>query len=647
MIVAAALLACLWLAPDELSDLLARLRHDNPAEAAKVEALAAQDPTSALRFLRERYGAGDPAPKGKTPAPAPGGKPPVPAASAVLPARRERFTRLATVGVGEFEVDLCRREDGAFGLGTIRLRGRAIRRDDFLVTWAIAGRVPAFAGRDGPTITLREPDARLTLAHEALASAGTTFATLVLRFEAKTGPIVETASWEPGGTTRGATYFDGYRGWHAPPAFVAADAVPETNPKLRPSLLHGTGFQFIHGPGGGLATFHACPGDRLVNASRGEALEHVTTFEGPTTIERRVCIALAAGSRIDLWTRALEVAQSTIGAALGVPARAREAICWWPTFARSGFRQVAAACAEATVADGFTAVLLDNVFDNVEFHGGGKNLNTWGYDVCEGYGGDAGLAVLVAACRARRLAVHAWIPTGHLSADAPMWQAHPDWLLRDARGEPWKSPSGGVAGDCASGFGAHFVERVGGLVRRHGLAGCWFDTHLPWAGHRAAAVAEAYQDIQRAGARDLWVEGDASSLAGYATLTPDGDGWVLPEDPDLFHGASLVGIPDARTALARFRRYAASGVWLVVPWDLMHSPKVTGPEVETARAEIRAVVREYVAHRDLMVHRFVHPDGSGYTWTNDRDTRRCVWLLQDAPLPDGRAGRAGGVYVVP
>jgi hypothetical protein len=46
------------------------------------------------------------------------------------------------------------------------------------------------------------------------------------------------------------------------------------------------------------------------------------------------------------------------------------------------------------------------------------------------------------------------------------------------------------------------------------------------------------------------------------------------------------------------------------------------------------------------VHRFVHANGSGYTWTNDRDRAKVVWLLKDATLPDGRSGEAGRVYVI-
>ena len=45
-----------------------------------------------------------------------------------------------------------------------------------------------------------------------------------------------------------------------------------------------------------------------------------------------------------------------------------------------------------------------------------------------------------------------------------------------------------------------------------------------------------------------------------------------------------------------------------------------------------------------MVHRFAHADGSGCTWTNNRDRDRVVWLLKDAPLPDGRRGDVGQVY---
>jgi len=72
--------------------------------------------------------------------------------------------------------------------------------------------------------------------------------------------------------------------------------------------------------------------------------------------------------------------------------------------------------------------------------------------------------------------------------------------------------------------------------------------------------------------------------------------------------------------------------------------ELTGDDVEAARRETREVVRDYAKVRHRMVHRFVHDDG--YTWTNDRDKAKVVWLMRDAKLPDGRAGKAGGVYVI-
>ena len=47
-----------------------------------------------------------------------------------------------------------------------------------------------------------------------------------------------------------------------------------------------------------------------------------------------------------------------------------------------------------------------------------------------------------------------------------------------------------------------------------------------------------------------------------------------------------------------------------------------------------------------MIHRFVHADGSGYTWTNARDKTKVVWLLKDGQLPYERKGEAGQVYLI-
>ncbi len=54
--------------------------------------------------------------------------------AAALPGRTGGFTRIETLPVGEFSVDLCRREDGAFGLGEIRRGTLPLRRADSLIT---------------------------------------------------------------------------------------------------------------------------------------------------------------------------------------------------------------------------------------------------------------------------------------------------------------------------------------------------------------------------------------------------------------------------------------------------------------------------------------------------------------------------------
>lgn len=138
----------------------------------------------------------------------------------------------------------------------------------------MTGKFPAFERRNGLTIVLRNPAATLTFTPETRECAGATFVGFHIQFKAERGPIIETASWELGGTARGLSYFDGYRGWHAPPQWMRADAVPATNPKLMPSLLQGTGFQFEHGPAGALDTgFHDYFRDRVIDVVRRFGLD--------------------------------------------------------------------------------------------------------------------------------------------------------------------------------------------------------------------------------------------------------------------------------------------------------------------------------------------------------------------------------------
>jgi hypothetical protein len=642
---------------DDFHTLLDRLRRESPGEYKKVLELPQK---TAEEFLRERYGklAGKGPPVEKRAAEKGAAKAAEKSASPgakLLPARRERFVVLERLPVGEFTVDLCTRDDGAFGLGEVRRGETLIRRGDFLLTWKVGTEFPSFQARKGTEVTLRGPKSTVSFFPEQRISAGTVFEGFRIRFETEAGrgPIVETSSWELGGSTRDLTYFDGYRGWHAPPAWLEAAAVPETNPKLTPSLLHGTGFQLEHGPEGALVVFHTGEGDRLQNASRGEALEFVTTFDGPPAFDRYV-FTLAGLSRINLWSRAFEVAQAEMRRAFALQEPAREIVCVWPPFGRKGFRAMAEDHAALTARQGFTAVYIDVLWDNIEFHGGKKNMNVWDYSVCQGYGGEEGLRALVDECRKHGLRVIAWAPAGHLNAAAPVWKEHPEWVLKSSRGDKALNPSGLFQGDLSTGFAEYFRGRFLGVIREFGLDGLWMDSHLAYAqqyqssGH-GAKLAAIYRDFAQAGAKVLIAEGDASALAAYGVGIGSEweESWGKFPDPDLYYGATLMsGMTDGRLHRQHFRRYVASGAAWAVSREFLDSPKLRGEEVEAARRDALEVVQDYRKVRERMVHRFVHDDGSGYTWTNDRDETQVVWLLRDAVLPDGREGRAGGVFVV-
>jgi hypothetical protein len=116
---------------------------------------------------------------------------------------------------------------------------------------------------------------------------------------------------------------------------------------------------------------------------------------------------------------------------------------------------------------------------------------------------------------------------------------------------------------------------------------------------------------------------------------------------DLYYGAVLAaGSMNPRFYLNHFRRYVAAGAPWIINWDFLFSTKLGGDEIEPARREVRQVLRDYQRVKDRMGHRFVHADGSGYTWTDDRDKTKVVWLLKNGPLPGGRKGDAGQAYLI-
>ena len=310
-----------------------------------------------------------------------------------------------------------------------------------------------------------------------------------------------------------------------------------------------------------------------------------------------------------------------------------------------------------TAREGFTGASIDVIWDNADFHGGVKNMNAWDYSVCEGYGGEAGLKDLMEECRKHDLRVVAWAPAGHLWSQSPVWKEHPVWVLLNSRGDKFVNPAGGIwhGAELDSGFHDYWRDRVTDVIQRFGLrrpvAGrapvlCAGNPRPPDHGARLAGI---YADFVRAERRHLFVEGDASGFGSYAIAIGDDweKEWGKVPDPDLYYGAMLsCGSTDPHFYLAHFRRYVAAGAPWILSWDFLFSDKLRGDELEAARREVRQVLQDYRHVKDGMVHRFAHADGSGYTWTNDRDTAKVIWLLQDARLPDGRYGRAGRVYVI-
>ena len=567
-----------------------------------------------------------------------------------LASRAEQFSKIETLQVGEFAIDLCRRDDGAFGLGEVRRAALLVRRGDFLATWQINGKFPAFSRRNGLTIALTNPAATLTFTPEKRECAGTTFVGFRASLKAERGPIVERASWELTGSTSGLSYFGGYRGWHAPPQWTEADAVRQTNPKLMPSLLQGAGFQFEHDDTSALLHFHTSPGDQLRNVSRGEALEFETTFHGSTTVDRYIFVA-SGDSPINLWSRAYEVTHAELRRAFKLPEPKREIFLQWPPFSRKSFAETARNCAAITAQEGFTGASIDVIWDNADFHNGAKNMNVWDYAVCEGYGGEPGLKALMEECKRNNLCVIAWMPAGHLWSKSPVWEKHPDWVLLNPRGEKFVNPAGGIwHGALDTGFRDYFRDRVVDVVRRFGLDGLWMDTHLSYAQQarppdHAANLAGIYVDFIKAGARHLLVEGDASAIGSYAIGI--GEDWKKIPEPDLYYGAMLsAGSMNPRLYLDQFRRFVAAGAPWIINWDFLFSKKLAGEEIDAARREVRQVLRDYLRVKDRMTHRFVHADGTGYTWTNDRDKAKVVWMLKGGELPDGRKGSAGQVYLI-
>ena len=180
----------------------------------------------------------------------------------------------------------------------------------------------------------------------------------------------------------------------------------------------------------------------------------------------------------------------------------RELMAALPEFHRLGFREV------------FTHGVLDSITNDPDPAEPGNICCPYQFRFAESFGGDAGMKQLTDAARAAGVEVFQWF-SFHLSRHAQVWKDHPDWVLREANGDPWDGNYGSLwSGRFLSEYGTWMKTQVKETCRAAGLDGIFWDSYqnlgitcVDWSAPDKAPQADAIwkfqAELQRLGIRQF------------------------------------------------------------------------------------------------------------------------------------------------
>lgn len=95
----------------------------------------------------------------------------------------------------------------------------------------------------------------------------------------------------------------------------------------------------------------------------------------------------------------------------------------------------------------------------------------------EAFGGDAGMASLGRSAKAAGIGMFQWY-SFHLSKFAPVWKDHPEWMLREANGDPYDANYGILcAGRLNSPYGQWFEDDIAHSCAAADSAGIFWDSY--------------------------------------------------------------------------------------------------------------------------------------------------------------------------
>jgi hypothetical protein len=252
----------------------------------------------------------------------------------------------------------------------------------------------------------------------------------------------------------------------------------------------------------------------------------------------------------------------------------------------------------------------------------------------------------------------------HLSKYAKVWKEHPDWLLREANGDPWDASYSGLwAGRIRSGFGDWFKKQALAINTDTGISGIFWDSYqnlgvtcIDWgAPDKAPQADEIFRmqaEWQRKGFKQRCEIVTIFGVSQVATFGFQNDKFRRRLWDDFVNGDHAFALIDNSPSfftddsgpLGPEKLNPDRYFWMVAhrcvpgiytdPWELK-TPGARHPGGDQAEAYARV---NHLYNR--LVPRMERPrlqeGGTHVLWLDSAGQPSVVWTLRDVPAPAGQ-----------
>ena len=309
----------------------------------------------------------------------------------------------------------------------------------------------------------------------------------------------------------------------------------------------------------------------------------------------------------------------------------------------------------------FTHGVWDSITSDPNPPAAGNICCPYDFRFAESFGGPASVKALTDAARACGIDIFQWF-SFHLSRFSPLWKEHPDWVLREANGDPWDGNYGDLwSGRIHSDYGKWFETRISEVIQDTGLAGIFWDSYqnlgvtgIDWRSPEKSPQAEDIFEIQarlqRQGCKQKCEVVTIFGVSNVSTFGFDTDAFrrrrwsdsVRNDDIfaliDTSPGFFTKGYPFTREKCGPDEYFWMAGHRILpalssFPWKSLlkdEAPELPGGDLAEDYGRVNHLYQAALPH---MKRLRLQPEGTWALWLDDDNQPAIAWVFRETTIP--------------